>query len=65
MNGYGKFYHPNNDVYEGHFIFGKINGQVSIINQYASYKFHGMFINDLKHGKCIEHYSNGETYEGN
>ena len=54
----------NNDIYEGQFRDGKLEGLV-IIHYADGSKFRGSYHNGKRNGSAIEESSNGIRFEGN
>ena len=59
-NGHGKMYTESQDFYEGNFVNGKREGTFYLKSErYIREKV--QFMNDKRHGECIEYYNDGES----
>ena len=62
-NGVGKLTKKNNDVFDGVFVNGKLDGEV-VIHYADGTRFRGTFRNGLREGKAIEEDAKGVRFEG-
>ena len=63
MNGRGKLVYPNEEVYEGDWVFGKRHGQGTYYYLDGG-SYRGQWENDKINGTGVSLYANGNRYEG-
>jgi hypothetical protein len=63
VTGYGNYFYPNGDRYEGYFFEGLKNGDGKYSWKSGDI-YEGNFVNDMFHGFGKYYFSDGQIYEG-
>lgn len=64
MNGDGRHFFPDGDVYNGEFHRGVAQGRGKYTSLRKGWVYEGSFLNNKKHGTGVQTYLSGQTYMG-